>query len=61
VTDVPGVRVSSDPYDNKFLATADAGRADYVVTGDLGDLLRLRKYKQVTIISPREFVSVLRT
>lgn len=59
-TDVPDVRVSSDPDDNKFLATADAGRADYLVTGDTGDLLRLRKYKQVMIISPREFVSVLR-
>ncbi len=68
VTDVPDVRVSSDPDDNKFLATAQAGRADYLVTGDpslhsgqvVGDLLRLRKYKQVAIISPREFVSVLR-
>lgn len=57
VTDIPDVRVSSDPVDNKFLATADAGRADYLVTGDL---LRLRKYKRVAIISPREFVSALR-
>ena len=54
------MRVSSDPDDNKFLATADAGRADYLVTGDVGDLLRLRKYRQVTIIPPKEFVTVLR-
>jgi len=58
VTDVPDVKVSSDPDDNKFLATADAGRADYLVTGDVGDLLRLHKYRDVAIISPREFVSV---
>lgn len=60
VIDVPDVRVSSDPDDDKFLATADAGRADYLVTGDVGDLLQLRKYKDVTIISPKEFASVLR-
>lgn len=60
VTNVPDVRISSDPGDNKFLATADAGRADYLVTGDVGDLLRLRKYKRVAIIAPSDFVSVLR-
>jgi len=60
VIDLPDVRVSSDPDDNKFLATADAGRADYLVTGDVGDLLRLRKHRQVTIIPPKEFVTVLR-
>ena len=59
VAHVPEVRISSDPDDNKFLATADAGRADYLVTGDAGDLLRLRKYKKVTILSPREFLAVL--
>ncbi len=60
VIDLPDVRVSSDPDDDKFLATADAGRADYLVTGDVGDLLRLHKYRDVAIISPREFVSVLK-
>ena len=60
VIDLPAVKVSSDPDDDKFLATADAGRADYLVTGDAGDLLRLHKYKDVAIISPREFASVLK-
>jgi len=59
VIDLPDVRVSTDPDDDKFLATADAGRADYLVTGDVGDLLRLHKYRDVAIISPREFVSIL--
>jgi putative PIN family toxin of toxin-antitoxin system len=45
VIDLPVVKVCSDPEDDKFLATADAGRADYLVTGDVGDLLRLRKYR----------------
>jgi uncharacterized protein len=60
VIDLPDVKVCSDPDDDKFLATADAGRADYLVTGDVGDLLRLHKYRDVGIISPREFVSVLK-
>ena len=60
VIDPPNVRASSDPDDDKFVATAVAGRADYLVTGDVVDLLRLRKYGEVTIISPREFVSLLR-
>jgi hypothetical protein len=60
VIDLPEVRVCSDPDDDKFLATAVGGRADYLVTGDVGDLLDLHKYKNVNIISPREFASVLK-
>ncbi len=60
VIDPPDVRVSSDPDDDKFLAAAVGGRADYLVTGDVGDLLHLHKYKDVAMVSPREFVSVLK-
>jgi putative PIN family toxin of toxin-antitoxin system len=60
VIDLPDVQVSSDPDDDKFLATAVAGLADYLVTGDVGDLLSLREYKGVKIVSPREFVSSLK-
>ena len=60
VIDLPDVRVSSDPDDDKFLATADTGRADYLVTGDVGHLLNLHNYKGVAIISPREFASALK-
>ena len=61
VIDLPEVKISSDPDDDKFLATADEGRADYLVTGDMGDLLRLHRYKEVSIISPREFVALLKS
>ncbi len=61
VIDLPDVRVCSDPDDDKFLAAAVGGRADYLVTGDVGDLLHLHKYKDVTIVSPREFASVLKS
>ncbi|MFB3920636.1 MAG: putative toxin-antitoxin system toxin component, PIN family [Terriglobia bacterium] len=59
VIDLPVVRVCSDPDDDKFLATADAGRAEYLVSGDVGDLLRLHQYRDVAIISPRQFISLL--
>lgn len=59
VINLPEVRVCSDPDDDKFLATAVGGRADYLVTGDVGDLLHLREYKGVAIISPRDFISKL--
>jgi putative PIN family toxin of toxin-antitoxin system len=61
VIDLPEIKVCSDPDDDKFLATAAGGRADYLVTGDVGHLLSLREYKGVTIISPREFISRLKT
>jgi len=60
VFDLPELKVCSDADDDKFLATAVAGGADYLVTGDVADLLRLRRYKDVIIGSPREFVSVLK-
>lgn len=60
VIDLPKVNVCNDPDDDKFLATAVGGRADYLVTGDTGHLLRLRQYKNVFIVSPREFLSVLK-
>ena len=60
VIHLPEVKVCSDPEDDKFLATAVGGKADYLVTGDVGDLLHLREYKGVAIVSPREFISRLR-
>jgi len=59
--DLPNVKVCSDPDDDKFLATAAGGGADYLVTGDVAHLLHLREYKGVAIISPRDFISRLKT
>jgi putative PIN family toxin of toxin-antitoxin system len=60
VIDLPDVAVCSDPDDDKFLATAVGGKADYLVTGDVGELLHIHEYKGVAIVSPRQFVSVLK-
>ena len=54
------VQVSRDPADDKFLAAAVEGRADYVVTGDR-DLLDLGTYRGVQMIRPESFARQLAT
>jgi predicted nucleic acid-binding protein len=50
--------VAEDEEDDLVLATAVAGDAAYLVTGDR--MLRsLGRYRNVTILSPREFLTVL--
>ncbi|MBX3745871.1 MAG: putative toxin-antitoxin system toxin component, PIN family [Verrucomicrobiae bacterium] len=50
--------VCRDSDDDWVLATAVAGRADVVVTGDQ-DLLVLGQYAGVRILSPRQFLEML--
>ena len=47
--------VSRDPEDKKFLATAQAANADYLVTEDR-DLLVLKEYQGVRIVTAAEFI-----
>ena len=48
--------VHSDPSDNKFLACAVDGKADWLVTGD-AHLLRIRVFRGVRIGSPTAFLN----
>lgn len=50
--------VKDDPDDNKFLACAVEGKAEYVVSGDK-HLLNVKEYNGVKIVTPKEFVGVL--
>ena len=50
--------VSHDPDDDKFIAAALEGNADYIVSGDK-HLLSLKEYKGIKILPPRELVKVL--
>lgn len=50
--------VEKDPDDDKYLAAALEGRAGYLVSGD-SDLLELHEYKGVSIVTAREFLSVI--
>ncbi len=51
------VKVSAcrDPDDDKLLALAAAGAANFIITGD-DDLLVLNPFGSVSIITPRQFV-----
>ncbi len=58
---VPGklvIKASRDADDDKFLIAAVEGNADYIVTGD-DDLLTLHPFRDIQIIRPAEFLSVL--
>jgi putative PIN family toxin of toxin-antitoxin system len=48
--------VCRDPDDDWVLATALAGEADAIVSGD-ADLLTLESYSGIEMLSPRQFVS----
>ena len=50
--------VSRDVDDDMVLATAVAGNAAVIVTGDL-DLLVLRSYGRIEIVAPRDFLGLL--
>jgi putative PIN family toxin of toxin-antitoxin system len=58
VRDLPVVSVCNDPYDNYLLATAAAGTAEFLVTGDKRDLLGLANYQRTRIISVRDFLKL---
>lgn len=55
IAPLPRVERSDDPTDNFLLAMAEAGEADYLVTGDKGGLLVLRRHGGTRILSVREF------
>ena len=51
--------VCRDKNDDDIIALAVSNDADYIITGD-NDLLVLKKYKNIKIINPREFWTIVR-
>ena len=51
-------RVCRDKSDDVVLATAVTGKADLIVTGD-DDLLVLKEFRGIRILSPRGFLELL--
>lgn len=49
--------VKKDPDDDKFVAAAIEGQADYIITGDK-PLLNIKEYHGIKIISPTEFIKI---
>jgi hypothetical protein len=58
VDKLPRVRRSPDPTDDFLLALSEAGRADYLVTGDKGGLLVLEQHKGTRIVTARAFAAL---
>lgn len=50
--------ITRDPEDNRFLALAQAGGADYIVSGD-PHLTELEIYAGIPILTPAQFLDVL--
>ena len=55
---IPEVDLSRDPDDDKIIATAFAGMADYLVTGDKKDLLSMGMVKDIPVITARKAVNI---
>ena len=56
---LPRVHRSPDPTDDFLLALCEAGRADYLVTGDKSGLLAPEHHKSTRIVSARAFAALL--
>lgn len=59
VAHLPEVNVSPDPKDNPILATAIAGQADLLVSGDKGDVLALGDIEGIPIVTASEAIGRL--
>jgi len=59
VEPVPRLAVSPDPDDNPIIATAIAGGAQYLVTGDKSDILALIRVGSIRIVTAREIAERL--
>lgn len=49
-------QVCRDPDDDNILAAAVSGKCDCIITGDK-DLLVLKEYEGIDILSPRDFIT----
>ena len=52
--------IDADASDNKFLEAAMTGRANLIVSGD-GHLLELRTFRDIPIVTAKEFVRKLKS
>ena len=58
VEGLPRVQRSADPTDDYLLGLADAGEANYLVTGDKSGLLTLVRHKTTRILSAKDFAAL---
>ncbi len=53
------IEIVRDPKDDKIISAAVEGKADYIVSRDK-DLLDLKEYHRIKIITPENFMELLR-
>ncbi len=58
ISSLPRVKRSADPNDDFLLALSEAGKADYLVTGDKSGLLSLDRHKATQIVSATSFAAL---
>ncbi|HET8966465.1 MAG TPA: hypothetical protein VFN20_09635 [Candidatus Acidoferrum sp.] len=58
VGQLPRLRRSPAPGDNYLLALTEAGKADFLVTGDKSGLLVLARHKSARIVTARDFAAI---
>ncbi|MDR2727912.1 MAG: putative toxin-antitoxin system toxin component, PIN family, partial [Chitinispirillales bacterium] len=59
ITTKSKIKICRDPDDDKFIACAVDGKCKYIVSGD-NDLLSVKPFKNVQIVSVREFMDKYR-
>lgn len=59
LSELPEVNVCQDPDDNPLLAMAQVGEADYLVTGDKRDLLSMKRFRGIPIVTARGLADML--
>jgi uncharacterized protein len=52
--------VSRDPHDDYLFAMAQAGEADYLVTGDKADVLALVRHGKTQIVTVQKLIEILK-
>jgi hypothetical protein len=60
IESLPVVHRSSDPEDDFLLALAQAGEADYLVTGDKAGLLAFRRHAGTRIVTAAQFARLFK-
>jgi len=56
---LPFIDLSPDPFDNFMLAIAEAGQANYLVSGDRRGLLDLERHGACQIVTARSLLEIL--
>lgn len=54
------LNITDDKDDNKFFECAIEGNADFLISGDIKHVQKIKKYKGIKVISPAEFINILK-